>query len=321
MNKILRNVVLVMALSSGMSAHAKAEVFPVRQITMVVPFAAGSATDSLARFLAEGLGKKLETTIVVENKPGANGAIGAHYVAGAAKDGSVLLLTSNSHAANVSLYKRLSYDPVKDFTPIARVMRLPLVLVTRPDFGAQSVEDVIEIGRKRPTGLTYGSGNTSSQVAVEMLMKPANVQVVRVPFSGNNLALTELMAGRIDLVVADMTTALPQINANFVKAIAVASTTRATILPNVPTIAESGFPDYEVIGWLAVFGPAGMPADRVARINSELASIVNDPTAQAFFAKVGGEPFSSSPSELATFVEREIQRWANFVAIAGIEKQ
>jgi tripartite-type tricarboxylate transporter receptor subunit TctC len=318
--KISSILAVAVTIASMATAPTHADTYPVRLITFVVPFSAGTATDSVARFLAESVSKELKTTIVVENKPGANGSIAARAVATGPTDGSVVFITTNSsHAANANLYRKLSYDPVKDFAPISRIMRIPLVLVVKPELQVKNVADLIAQARTRD--LNYGAGNSAAQVGAELLAKSSGVRMTRIPYAGNNGAITDLIANRIDLVVADLTTALPQIDAKTITPLAVTSSTRVAQLPGVPTMEEAGVKDYEIIGWVAAFARAGTSPDLIKQLHRALVSAVASPEAARFFSSIGGEPFPSTPEELQAFVETETAKWANFVAVAGIEKQ
>ena len=229
------------------------------------------------------------------------------------------MTTNSSHAANANLYRKLPYDPIKDFAPISRVMRIPLVLVVKPELEVKTVADLINTARTK--NLNYGAGNSAAQVGAELLAKLSGVKMTRVPYTGNNGAITDLIANRIDLVVADLTTALPQIEAKTIRPLAVTSSTRVVQLPDVPTMAQAGVKDYEIIGWVAAFARAGTPPELIQQLHRALTVAVNSPEAARFFSNIGGEPFSSTPEELHAFVESETAKWANFVAVAGIEKQ
>lgn len=319
--RALAGLGLLAALAGPAAWAAPAGPYPARTVTFVVPFAAGSATDSVARFLADRMARELSTAIVVENKPGANGSLAARSVADGPQDGSVVLVTSNStHASNANLYRKLSYDPVADFAPVARIVRLPLALIVRPQLKAGTVPELLALGRD-PAVLTYGSGNASSQVAAEVLGKAGGLKLTRVPYQGNNRAIVDLMANRIDFVVADLATALPQIEAGTVRALAVTTVDRVRQIPDVPTMQEAGIRDYEIIGWLAAFARAGTPPDLVDRLNAAILKAISAPDAEPFFRTIGGEPFGSTPAALGAYVESETARWASYVAVSGIEKQ
>lgn len=299
-----------------------AQSYASRPVTFVVPFAAGSVTDSVARFLSERVSKTLKVPVVVENKPGANGMIAARGIIDGVADGHTVFITTNStHAANANLYKKLSYDPVNDFAPISSVMTIPLVVVVRPDLPADSLQGLMKLAASKAGEISYGSWNTSSQVAAELIAKAAKAILTKVPYTGNNKAIVDVMESRVDFLVADLATALPQIEARKVKAFAVTSKTRTKQLPDVPTIIEAGIPNYEVIGWLAAFVKAKTPPDVIARLNAAFVEIINSKEAETFFSTIGGAPFASTPEELNGFVISETAKWAIYVEVGGIEKQ
>lgn len=299
-----------------------AQDYPSRTVTFVVPFAAGSVTDSVARFVAERFNKALKVPIVVENKPGGNGVIAARAIVSGATDGYTIFITTNStHAANVNLYKNLPYDPVNDFAPVSRIMQIPLVVVVRPDLPADSLEGLMQLAAAKSGEMSYASGNTSSQVAAELIARAAKAKFTRVPYTGNNKAIVDVMESRVDILVADMATALPQIEGKKVKALAVTSAVRVKQLPNVPTVAEAGVANFEVIGWLAAFVKANTPPDIVSKLNAAFVETINSKEAEVFFNNNGGQPFASTPTELRDYVVSETAKWANFVEVGGIEKQ
>jgi len=321
MKKTLVLVLSALFLSCAGSASF-AQDYPSRTITFLVPFAAGSVTDSVARFFAERLNKALKAPVVVENKPGGNGVIAARAIVNGEADGYTVFITTNStHAANVNLYKNLAYDPINDFAPVSRIMQIPLVVVVRPDMPADSLEGLMKLAAAKSGEMSYASGNTSSQVAAELIARAAKAKFTRVPYTGNNKAIVDVMESRVDFLVADLATALPQIEGKKVKALAVTSSVRAKQLPNVPTIAEAGIPDYEVIGWLAAFVKAKTPPDIVSKLNAAFVEIINGKEAEVFFNNNGGQPFASTPAELSAFVVTETAKWATFVEVGGIEKQ
>lgn len=316
-----RRALLVGSAALALGAKgARAQSFPSRTITIVVPFPAGSATDGVARRLAEALRVAFGVAVVVENKPGADGNIAAQQVLRAESDGHTLFVTTNStHAANVSLYKSLPFDPAKDFAPIAGIMTIPTMLTVRKDFPASDVAAFIAIAKTKQ--LTFGSGNTISRGTAELFRARASLDMRHVPYRGAPQALTDLVAGEIDCFFADPSSALGLIKDGAVRALVVSSRTRVAALPEVPTLAESGFPDYELAAWVAAFAHGKTPAAIRERFSEAVQKFVAEPATAAYFETVGSAPFRAGPEALAAFPAADTRRWAEIVAIAKIEKK
>lgn len=311
---------IVSALLVCGAAHS--QTFPSKTIRFVVPFPSGSSTDSFARFLAQRLSKDINQAVIVDNKAGGDGVIAAQEVIRSAPDGyTVMLGTNSTHAANVSLFKQLSYDPVADFTPIARLMRVPYVLVVRPDFPAKNVAEFIAVAKARGGKFSFGSGNAGSRAGAELMKTITGFDAMNVAYRGIPPAIIDLLGGQIDFIVADMSTALGQFKSNALRGLAVTSGTRVAYLPDMPTLAEAGMPGYELVGWTAAFAPAHTPSDIVARLNRMFVSAIADGEAAAFLPTIGGEASPSSPSELAEFMKSETAKWARIVDAAQIERQ
>ena len=303
-------------------ASAQAAAFPSRPITFVVPFAAGSATDQLARALGQSLTNETSQPVVVENKAGASGMIAAASVAKAPADGYTVLITTNTtHAANEHLYKKLSYDPVKDFTPLAALGKGGQVMVVNPASGFKTVADVIAEARKSPGKLSFGSGSSSSRIAGELFQQMAGVQILHVPYKSNPNAITDLLGGQINMMFADMSTGVPQVQADKLRALGVTASKRSPMLPNVPTIAEAGVAGYEMGYWFAAYSPAGTPPAAVQRLNELLVRATASASARSFFASSGSEAFTSTPDGLAKFQAAETLKWGQIIKAAGIEAE
>jgi len=301
---------------------AQAQAFPSRAITFVVPFAAGSATDQLARALGQSLTTDTGQPVVVENKAGASGMIAAAAVAKAPADGYTVLITTNTtHAANEHLYKKLSYDPVKDFAPIAALGKGGQVMVVNPASGFKTVADVIAEARKSPGKLNFGSGSSSSRIAGELFQQMAGVQILHVPYKSNPNAITDLLGGQINMMFADMSTGVPQVQADKLRALGVTASKRSPMLPNVPTIAEAGVTGYEMGYWFAAYSPAGTPPAAVQRLNELLVRATASAPAKGFFASSGSEAFTSTPDGLAKFQAAETRKWGEIIKAAGIEAE
>jgi tripartite-type tricarboxylate transporter receptor subunit TctC len=303
-------------------ASAAAQDFPSRAIKFVVPFTAGSATDTLARVLGQKLNAAQGWTVVIENVAGASGQTAASNVARAAPDGHTVFVTSNTtHAANQNLFKKLSYDPIGDFAPITRLGDITLALALHPSIPANNVRELIAYGKANPGKLSFGAGSTSSRMASEMLKARAGFDMLHVPYRANPLAVADLLGGQVSLVFADLSTTLPQIRAGKVKGLGVSSIKRSPLAPDLPTMIEEGIPDYEMIGWFAAFAPAKTPAPVVEKLNGAIKAAVEDKTVQENLLKAGIEPLTSTPDELRAYVISETRKWADIVKAAGIEPE
>jgi tripartite-type tricarboxylate transporter receptor subunit TctC len=302
------------------SAHA-ADAYPSRLIKLLVPFPAGSATDVEARFLAEKVGNVLNQKIIVENKPGANGNLGASEAARAAPDGYTLYLATNStHSANVHLYNKLPFDPVADFVPVARLTRNPLVMVVAKDFPAKNLAEFISYGKANPGKLSYGTGNTGSMAAAQLAKSMAGVDAVRVSYPGTPQAITDLLGGRIEFIITDIAVTREFIQQGALRALGVTTPVRIASLPNVPTMAEAGLPGYDFAAWSGLFVPKGTPDDIVQTLNKALTQVVTAPEAQTFFADIGLEPNISTSAGLADYVTQQTELWGRIIKESGLEK-
>jgi tripartite-type tricarboxylate transporter receptor subunit TctC len=296
--------------------------YPSKPVEFVVPFAAGSATDTLARVLGEKMSASLGQPIVVDDRPGASGFLAAQNVARAEPDGHTVLITSNTtHAANQSLFKKLPYDPVADFAPVTKLGTITLALVVNPSVPASTAGELIAYGKAHPGELTFGSGSSSSRIAGEMLKALAGIDMLHVPYKSNPQAVTDLLGGQISLVFADVSTTLPQAKAGKVKALAVSSAQRSPLAPDLPTMVEAGVPGYELTAWFAAFVPAGTPEPVVDKLNAAFKAALADPKVTESLLNAGIEPTSSTPDELRAFVASETEKWAKIVKAAGIEPE
>lgn len=311
------------ALTVSWSGASRAEdAYPSHPIKFVVPFAAGSATDTLARVLGERMSASLGQPVVVDNMPGASGFLAAQNVARAEPDGyTVLIATNTTHAANQSLFKKLPYDPVADFAPVGKLGTITLALVVNPAVPATTVPELIAYAKDHPGEVTFGSGSSSSRIAGEMLKSLAGIDLLNVPYKSNPQAITDLLGGQISMVFADIATTLPQAEAGKVKALAVSSPERTPLAPDLPTMREAGVAGYDLTAWFAAFVPAGTPAPVVDKLNAAFAAALADPAATKTLLGAGIEPATSTPAELAAFVGTETEKWAGIVKSAGIEPE
>jgi tripartite-type tricarboxylate transporter receptor subunit TctC len=315
-------VASVLAAPVLVPASAAAQDFPSRAIKFVVPFTAGSATDTLARVLGQKLNAAQGWTIIVENIAGANGQTAASNVARAAPDGHTVFVTSNTtHAANQNLFKKLSYDPIADFEPITRLGDITLALAVHPSVPASNVRELIAYGKANPGKLSFGAGSTSSRMASEMLKARGGFDMLYVPYRANPLAVADLLGGQVSLVFADLSTTLPQIRSGSVKGLGVSSLKRSPLAPELPTMIEEGIPDFEMIGWFAAFAPAKTPKPVVEKLNGGIRAAVEDKTVQENLLKAGIEPLTSTPEELRAYVVSETKKWADIVKAAKIEPE
>jgi tripartite-type tricarboxylate transporter receptor subunit TctC len=318
----MRALVRCLVAAGLVASNAAADTYPAKPITIVVPFAAGSGTDSITRIVAQQLSVALNQSVVVENKPGASGVIAATYVARAAPDGYTLLMATNStHSANPSLFKTLSYDPVKDFAPVARAGSYVFMLVVNPDIPAKTLPELITYAKANPGKLTYASGNTTGIVAGETLKSRAGIDVLHIPYKSTPPALNDVIGGRVSMMFIDLAPGLEHVRAGTLRALAVTTQERSALLPDLPSLHEAGIPGYNVTSWAGLFAPAGTPKEIVARLNAEVARIIANPEAKARIAVTGFDAFTGPPETLASFVQTELTNWAKLIKDAGIEPQ
>lgn len=307
----------------GLASAASAQTpYPNRTITLVLPFAAGSGTDTTTRIISQHLGAALGVGIVIDNRPGANGMIAATYVARAAPDGYTLFVTTNTtHSANPYLLKTLTYDPLKDFTPIARTGDLPFMLVVHPDVPAETVAELVVYAKANPGKLTYASGSSSAIVSGATFAHNAGIDMLHVPYKSSPPAMNDVIGGRITMMFTDVLTGLPHVNGNALRALAVTTKDRSPLVPNLPSMQEAGVPDFDITSWQGYFGPANLPKEIVTRLNTEIRKIVEKPEIKAQLATLGMDAFSGTPEELRAFVGDQLVLWGKLIKNAGIEKQ
>jgi tripartite-type tricarboxylate transporter receptor subunit TctC len=309
---------LMLAMIATASAQAP---YPNRNITLVLPFAAGSGTDTTTRLIGKELGVALGVSTVIDNKAGANGSIAASYVARSAPDGYTLFVTTNtSHSANPFLLKNMTYDPIKDFTPIARTGDLPFMLVIHPDVPANSVAELIALAKKEPGKYSYASGSSSAIVSGATFARLAGIDLLHVPYKSSPPALTDVIAGRVSMMFIDVPTGLPHVNAKALKALAVTTKQRSALLPDLPTMDDT-VKGFDITSWQGYFGPANLPKDVVVRLNAEIRKIVERPDIKSQLAERGMEAFSGTPEEFDAFVKEQLVVWEKLITAAGIEKQ
>lgn len=296
--------------------------FPARQITIVVPTAAGGAADAAARNVAAELALVAKQPVVVDNRPGAGGSIAAAYAAKAAPDGYTIILGTNStHAANVSVFKNLAYDPVRDFVPISMAESAPAFLLVTPESPLTTVDDLRRTAKAKRGDLSIGVFNVSGVVAGAMLKAKGDFEFVQIPYKAPAPAITDFLGGRLDAVISDVVNAISLVPGKKARALAVTSRTRFPLLPEVPTMIEAGIPDYEMISWGAYFAPRDTPPEIVATLNRFIHAAYATESVRATAARLGMQIQLSTPDGLATFLRTEIPKWTEMIRASGYEQQ
>ena len=313
-----RNAALALACVASL-AHAD---YPDKQFTFVVPFAAGSATDQLARSLGQEVSRITKQTVIVDNKPGASGFIGAEAVKKAPPDGYTVFITTNTtHAANEHLFKKIPYDPVKDYLPVTGLGKGGQIMIVNLDTPAKNVQEFIALARAQPGKISFGSGSSSSRVAGEMFQQLAGVELLHVPYKSNPLEINDLLGGQISMMITDMATGLPQVKGGKVRALGVSTLKRSPLTPDVPTISEAGLKGYDMGFWFAAYVPANTPPAVVAKLHDLLVEASKGPAMQQFYSSTGTDPFVTTPAELGKFQLAESDKWKNIIKKAGIEPE
>ncbi len=297
--------------------------WPNKVVRIVVPFAPGALTDVAARSIALELGQQLGQQFVVENKGGAGGTLGTADVAKSAPDGHTLVFTDNSYMISAGLYSKLPYDPIKDLMPVTLAVEAPAIMVAKLDLPAKSLREALDMAKAKPRTLTFGSGGqgSSAHLATELLFNQAGVELVHVPFKGVAAALAETVGGRIDVTISSVGGAVGHIKGGKVRPLALTGKERIALLPDVPTFAESGCPDYDMVYRFGMLAPAGTPQPVVARLQQEIAKAVQTQKVRDFLATQGARPVGSSPAEYGQVIAREIGMWRGVIQKAGVTVQ
>ncbi|HSV82831.1 MAG TPA: tripartite tricarboxylate transporter substrate binding protein [Ramlibacter sp.] len=318
-----RAALCVVSLAGGVLPAAHAQAFPNRPIRIVVPFPAGGVTDPLARFIGTKLTEQLGQPVVIDNRPGGNSVIGASAVATAPADGHTLLLTTESTlVANPALYEKLAYDPVKDFEPITVIAAAEQFLVVHPSLNASTLGAFMELARSKPGALTYGSSGTGSAMHLNMetFKSASGLNILHVPYKGGAPALTDLLGGQISMMILSTGSIRQHVDTGKLVAIAVGTPRRSVNLPNVPTFAEAGLPNYEfATAWLGLLAPAGTPKPVIATLNSAVTKALESPEFRQRFSPAGLEPVGGSPQSFADLMKREAVRWTRMVKATGAQ--
>ena len=294
--------------------------FPTRPIRMICPFPPGGTTDLVARLVAQKFTEAWGQQVVVDNRPGAGGVIGTEMVAQAAPDGYTILLGSiTTHAVNPALYKNLKFDPIKDFAPVSLVVSSPQLLAVHPSVPAKSVKELIALAKAKPGQFNYASAGTgtSPHLTFELFRSMAGIDVVHVPYKGTGPAITDLVGGQVQMMITGVVALMPHVKSNRLRALGVTSAKRVAALPDVPTIAESGVPGFDVSSWFGVFLPAKTPRPIVMKMNGEIQRILANPEVRQRLIDQGADPASNTPEEFAAYVKSEMARWGQVVRSTG----
>ena len=315
--------VALFAASLAVAQTAWTQAYPARPVKVVVPFAPGAATDIVARLVADELRVSLGQNFVIDNKPGGSARIGAELVAAAPPDGYTLLVTTNtSHSANPHLFKKLSYDPVRDFAPVGGIMHIPVIVVVNPKLPVNSLQELIDYSRARPGKVSYGYGNSIGQVTGAAFAKAAGLDVIATPYKSSPQAMTDLLGEQISYAVTDMAAGQALVKSGKLKALAVSSEKRSSIMPELATMAETPvLAGFELIAWVAMFAPAGTPPDIVNRLSTEVRRALAKPEVREKIAGFAADVTPSSPEQLAGFVRAQLASWGKRIKDAGIEPE
>jgi len=312
-------VACLAAAAATFASGAIAQSYPAKPVRLVVPYAPGGAVDIIARATAQELAKRLGQQIIVDNRTGAGGNIASDTVAKALPDGYTLLMASPANTINSSLYTNMPYDPLRDLVAIALIGSVPSVMVANPSLPVQDIRQLIALAKAKPGALTYGSGGsgTTEHLAGEMFKSFAGIDLLHVPYKGGAQVMIDLMGGQVALMFSNQLGVLPHIKAGKLKALGVASAERSAALPDVPTFAEAGFPDFKVSVWWGVMGPAGMPKEIVNQLNREIVAGLSSPEMKGRLQAMSAQPIGGTPEQFAAFFAAETKRWAPIVKASG----
>ena len=314
---------LLPALLVALAGSVGAQTYPSKPVHLVVPFPAGGATDILARVIGQKLGEGLGQAVLIENKPGAGGTLGSAFVAKAPPDGyTILMATTSTHSIGPALQK-LPYDAARDFAPVCQVANAANLLVVSPALGLSSVRELIALAKSKPGQLNYSSSGTGTIIHLsgELFARMAGIQMQHVPYKGTALAAADIRNGQIAMMIDNIVSAIPFMKSGMEKGLAVTSAKRSEVLPDLPTVAESGVPGYESVTYFGVFAPAATPPDVVTRLNTELVKIVRSPETKAKLLELGAEPVGGSPEQFAATVRNDTAKWAKVIRDAGIKAE
>jgi len=318
---------MLAALATGLALFlapvVHAQSWPTHPVKMVIPFPAGGPTDVMTRLISDRLGQALGEPVVVENKPGAGGTIGADFVAKSAPDGYTLLMATGSTHSVAPYVSKVPYDPQKDFTPMVYVGYATNVLLVSPKLGVSSVRELVALAKKEPGQLNYATSGIGSvaHVTSEMFASMAGIKLTHVPYKGTQLSIPDMMSGQVAMLFDNVMTAKAHIDAGRLRGIAISSKQRSSLLPDVPTVDESGIPGFDSTNWFGIFGPAGVPQPIVNRVNAEMNRILHDPAVKERFVQLGFEVTGGTPAEFAQVVQREGERWSRVIREAHVKAE
>lgn len=316
---------LLAALAAGATAlaagPAAAQAYPAKPVRLVVPFAPGGSTDVFARLVTDRLAPQWPQPIVIENRPGAAANIGTAQVARAPADGYTLLMVSPGFASNPSLYRKAGFDPLKDFDAVVYVALTPLVVAVHPSIPAKSLGELVDLAKRHPGKLNFASAGSSTHLAVELLKARAGIDMVHVPYKGTAPATTDLLGGHVDLMFNNIRATLPHIASGRLRALAVTSPKRTSQAPELPTVAELGYPGYQAASWFGLVAPAGTPAAAIDRLNRDVNAILAKPDTRERMAAMGAEPGGGTPADFRRFLEDEVRTWSTLIRQIGLPRR
>jgi tripartite-type tricarboxylate transporter receptor subunit TctC len=309
------------AIAATPAAMAADSPYPAKVVRMILPFPPGGPTDILGRVVGQKLTEHLGQPVVIDNRPGAGGNVGTEYASKQPPDGYTIALISPALAISPSLYKKLGYDPAKDFAPVALVAQIPNVLLIHPSVPAKTLKEFVQLAKANPGKLNFGSGGlgTGQHLAGETLNVLEKIKMVHVPYKGSNQAMLGMIGGQIDMIVIGTPPAVPQVQAGRVRALAVLAGERVAALPEVPSAKEAGFPGFQVLSWYGIVAPAGTPREIVGRLNAELTKIMKSPDGRERITGAGFDPMTSTPEYFSEFLQAEMARYAKVIKASGIQ--
>lgn len=312
-----------LACSAALPLQAQPAVWPAKPVKLVVGYAAGGATDVIARIIAVKLGEQLGQSVVVDNRSGANSNVSAEFVARAPADGYTLYVYTIANTINASLYDKLGYDPLKDFEPIGLIAKIPNILVINEKLPIKTVAEFVQFAKESPSGITFASSGSGSSIHLsgEMFKMVAKLNMLHVPYRGSAPAMNDLLGGQVQSMFDNTPSALPHVRGGKLRAIAITSAQRSPLLPDVPTLAESGFPGFEVQSWFGLAAPAGTPRPVVDRLNAELVKVLTNPDVRQRLLNLAATPAPGTPEQMRSFAASEVKRWYDVVKLSGAKAE
>ena len=314
-------MVLIAAQASAQSQPPSAPVYPTKPVRLLIPFAPGGGADVLNRIIAQRLGETMGQSVIADNRPGADGVVATEIAARSPADGYTLLVVTLSFAINPAINRKLPYDALADFAPITQTASQQAILIVHPSLPVKSTKELIEYARARPGALNYGSSSNAGQLPMELFNSMAGLKMVHVPYKGSAPMLTDLLAGQIQLTFGGALASMPLVKQGKLRALAIGDAKRSALLPDLPTIAESGLPGYEALQWMGLVAPAKTPRAIVERLNKEVVRIVQSPEVKERLLQIGNEPVGSSPAQFAAFIKAEIAKWGKIAKQAGVKPE